>query len=97
MTDSSNRSPGYAAAFGRAAVPELLFRSDLGIVLGLTLCEAEAYVESEGIPHVYIAGRVAVRRSALFAWLASRESGSRLTRGAAVCTPPMSLADGGGR
>ena len=77
MRQTPKASPTQSAAFRRAAVPELLFDGDLGLVLGMSAEEAGRFALREGIPHVDICGRLAVRREALFAWLATREGGPR--------------------
>ena len=42
--------------------------------------EAGRFTLREHIPHLRIDGRIAVRREALFAWMATRESGSIVSK-----------------
>lgn len=73
--DSINPSRGtYAPQVTRAAWPDPLFDEDLALILGLPSADAaEDLVLRENIRHLRVAGRLAVRATALAEWLTARE------------------------
>lgn len=66
--------PRYARLVLRAAWPDLLFSPDLASVLGIgSPAAARRWVARQGIPHLRVGRRLAVRREVLQAALKAME------------------------
>lgn len=85
----TNPTPRYGEHITRSSWPLVLFLPDLALVLGVeTPSAARRLVLREGIPHLRVGRRMAVRRQALLEWVAGREDSS----GARPGPPPVPRA-----
>ena len=83
-------NPPHSDVVRRAALPEILFLSDLALALQIAEKEASRMVLAGGCgPYVRITGRLAVRRDSFLAALVAQERH--------VLPPPDDCSEDGGR